>query len=201
MRKRELEMMLERVKGFSSPKLNLEQYPTPAPIAAHMVHLAHMMGDVGGLVYDLGCGTGVLGIAAKLMGAEHVAGLDIDADAIADARTNACRLGVDVEFLVCDVAHTPLRGEAKGTVLMNPPFGAQKRGADRVFLRAALEIGEVIYSIHNEGSSQFVRRFVEPWTITHIYRTLCPIRRAYSHHTHEVVSIPVEIYRIKLKMQ
>ncbi|MHC1602504.1 MAG: METTL5 family protein [Methermicoccaceae archaeon] len=201
MRKRELEIVLEGLEGFSHPKLYLEQYPTPASIAAQIVHLAHMMGDTGGLVYDLGCGTGVLGIAAKLMGAEQVVGMDIDADAIATAHNNAHRLGVDIELLTCDIAHPPIERDAKGTVLMNPPFGAQRRGADRVFLRTAIEIGEVIYSIHNEGSRRFVERFIELCTITHTYRTTCPIRRAYSHHTHEVVELPVEIYRIKVERQ
>jgi len=40
-------------------------------------------------VIDLGCGSGILSVAAIKMGAEHALGLDIDADAIRSARKNA----------------------------------------------------------------------------------------------------------------
>jgi ribosomal protein L11 methylase PrmA len=37
-------------------------------------------------VLDLGCGTGMLSIAAAIMGAGHVLGVDVDASALAVAR-------------------------------------------------------------------------------------------------------------------
>ena len=40
-------------------------------------------------VLDVGCGTGVLGIAAALLGAERVGFVDIDATAVENARHNA----------------------------------------------------------------------------------------------------------------
>jgi len=199
MRKKELEIMLEGLEGFSHPKLHLEQYPTPTSIAAHIVHLAHLMGDLRRCVYDLGCGTGVLAIAAALMGAQRVVGMEIDPHALADVRRNVRRMGVNVELVQCDIARLPLRAGVKGTVLMNPPFGAQRKGADRAFLRAAMTMGDVIYTIHNEGSRRFVEKFVEPFTITHMYRAEYTIGRMYPHHTHEVVDLPVEIYRIEAK--
>jgi len=199
MRRKELEIKLEGLEGFSHPKLHLEQYTTPASIAAHIVHLAHLMGDLRRCVYDLGCGTGVLAIAAALMGAPRVVGMEIDPHALAAAHRNAHRLGVNVELVQCDIARPPWGDSVKGTVLMNPPFGAQRRGADRAFLRAAMAMGDVIYTIHNEGSRRFVERFVEPFTITHMYRARYTIGRMYPHHTHEVVGLPVEIYRIEAK--
>ena len=45
-------------------------------------------------VIDLGCGSGILAIAALLLGAGHALGVDIDADSLPEARLNAERNGV-----------------------------------------------------------------------------------------------------------
>lgn len=50
----------------------------------------------GGSVLDYGCGSGVLAIAAKLLGAGRVVGVDYDAQALTATRTNADRNGVRV---------------------------------------------------------------------------------------------------------
>jgi ribosomal protein L11 methyltransferase len=49
-------------------------------------------------VLDYGCGSGILGIAAARLGAKDVLGVDIDPQAIATARGNATRNGVDAHF-------------------------------------------------------------------------------------------------------
>ena len=68
MKRKQLEMMLERLEGFSRPSFQREQYATPASVAAEMLFLAGMRGELG-TVCDLGCGTGVLAIGAALLGA------------------------------------------------------------------------------------------------------------------------------------
>eukprot|EP00815_Leptocylindrus_aporus_P003366 CAMPEP_0116074052 /NCGR_PEP_ID=MMETSP0322-20121206/15690_1 /TAXON_ID=163516 /ORGANISM="Leptocylindrus danicus var. apora, Strain B651" /LENGTH=277 /DNA_ID=CAMNT_0003563607 /DNA_START=108 /DNA_END=938 /DNA_ORIENTATION=- len=57
---------------FRSPKVELEQYPTCAHLAAAVVWTAHARGDVGAnkQVLDLGCGTGMLTIATAIMAYE-----------------------------------------------------------------------------------------------------------------------------------
>ena len=51
-------------------------------------------------VIDVGCGSGVLSIAAAKLGAGRLLGVDIEADAIENARHNAALNGVEAEFAV-----------------------------------------------------------------------------------------------------
>jgi putative methylase len=198
MRQRHLEMMLEKLSGFRIPDPLKEQYSTPATVAAELLHFAFMRGDLTDTVYDLGCGGGILAIGAKLLGAEKVIGFDDDRGVLEVARANAEKLGVDVEFVcsrietVCGKAHT---------VVMNPPFGAQKKGSDRPFLRKALELSSVVYSIHNANSAEFIKKFISPSVITE-YRSIdFPIKRTFGFHTKERHVIKVEIYRIEKRTE
>lgn len=58
---------------------------------------------------DLGCGTGMLGIGAALMGAGLVVGFDVDPAALEIAARNAEAVGVEpqMEFVLCDVLRLP----------------------------------------------------------------------------------------------
>ncbi|WP_440953340.1 METTL5 family protein [Methanococcoides sp. FTZ1] len=193
MKQRKLEMLLEKVRGFDSPDVTLEQYSTPAVLAAELLHFAFMKGDIEDTVYDLGCGTGMLAIGAKILGAERVVGFDSDPAALEIARENAEKLGVEVEFECKDIRQ--VRGHAH-TVVMNPPFGAQVKGSDRPFLKTAMKVADVTYSIHNSGSLAFVKKFIEPAVITEWYNTGFPIKRTFKFHKKDVERIEVEIYRI-----
>ena len=53
-------------------------------------------------VLDYGCGSGILAIAAKKLGAELVIGTDIDAQAIQSSHYNAEQNGVDAQFYLPD---------------------------------------------------------------------------------------------------
>ena len=53
-------------------------------------------------VLDYGCGSGILAIAAKKLGAELVVGTDIDAQAIQSSHYNAAQNGVDAQFYLPD---------------------------------------------------------------------------------------------------
>lgn len=202
MKKKQLEMILESVKGFSAPDVRKEQYETPAPIAAELLHFAYMQGDLNGIVFDLGCGTGILAIGAKLLGAEKVIGIDSDLDALHIARANAERLGVDICPICCDVKDFAVRSRAdlSPAVIMNPPFGAQRKGLDRPFLRKALEIGEVVYSLHNVGSREFISKFIQPQgVITHQKSIDFPIRWTFKFHKKDIKMVNVELYRFERK--
>jgi len=193
MRKRRLEIILEGLEGFSSPSPELEQYATPASVAAEMVYLAGQRGDLG-RVLDLGCGTGILAIGAALLGARAV-GVDADLQALKIARSNAKKAGVHVDFIRADVRSLVLAGA--DVVVMNPPFGAQKSSiGDRSFLLKAMELAPVIYSLHNAGSAEFIRRFVFPCRVKEAYEIEFPLRRCFEFHSHEVKQIKAELFRI-----
>ncbi len=200
MKKRQLEILLERVQGFSRPDVRREQYLTPAPIAAELLHFAHMRGDLSGTVYDLGCGTGILAIGVKLLGAERVIGVDSDLGALRIARVNAKNLGVDVGFICCDVRSftTRVQEDVSPTVLMNPPFGAQIKGSDRPFLQKALEIGKTVYSLHNAGSMGFISKYIQPYgIITDCIGVEFPMKRTFGFHKKDIELVNVELYRLE----
>ena len=52
----------------------------------------------GGSFLDMGCGSGILAIAAAKLGFSRVAGFDIDGDAVEAARSNAALNGVEADF-------------------------------------------------------------------------------------------------------
>ena len=201
MKLKHLEMALQQLSGFSHPRAALEQYHTPAPLAARLLFHALMKGDIERKnVCDLGSGTGVLATGAALLGADRVTGVDIDKKAIEVAKANALLLGVDVEFIVADVRDPslPSRLNCPDTVIMNPPFGAQKAHADRPFIDLALMLAPVTYSVFNAGSVQFIETYVgNRAEIDERIGGIFPIKRTFSFHTQDMQEIGVEILRLK----
>jgi len=153
--KKELAILLSKLEKIR-PKKKLEQYQTPSEIAADLLWVAFLRGDLKGKVADLGCGNGILGIGAKLLGAREVYCVEIDEDSLEVAERNARKLGVDVKFSLMDVRDFE---EGVDTVVMNPPFGRKPHHLDRVFLEKAFEIADVIYSIHPASSTHFLLNF------------------------------------------
>jgi ribosomal protein L11 methyltransferase len=69
----------------------------------------------GKSVLDYGCGSGILAMVAKKLGADDVAGVDIDPQAIESARANAGRNGCAIDFYVPDdFAVAPNERHSKG---------------------------------------------------------------------------------------
>lgn len=197
MKLRKLEMLLEKVDGFDHPQVQREQYQTPAPLASRLLYTAFLAGDIAGLrVLELGSGTGILGIGAGLLGATEVIGVEIDADAIQIAGRNAEALGVDLNMIPADLTASGISSQIPpaDTVVMNPPFGAQKEHADRPFIDMALEKAEVVYGIFNAGSENFIRNYVtDRADITAVIAAEFTIPRTFFFHTDDRRDIPVEI--------
>jgi putative methylase len=158
-KRRQLEMTLQKLQPIISRDPKLEQYSTPAAVAADIVWEAYASGDIEDKrVADLGCGNGVFSIGSKLMGAESVHGIDIDPKAIEIAKQNSESLGLDIDFIVGEVSSM---AGTFDTVIQNPPFGAQKKHADRAFIKKSLELAPRVYSLHNAVTETFVANMVQ----------------------------------------
>ena len=206
-KRKHLEMILDSLKRHPNPKVELEQYTIDGKLASDILFFA-VNDFYGNVVIDLGCGTGRLAIGSKLLGAKRVIGTDIDRESIETAKENAKISNAKVDFYCMDIRDVDeeflnrVLGEDKDlkrVVIQNPPFGAQKKHADRIFLDKALEIGDVIYTIHNYPTKDFVMKYVEDkgGKITHIYEASFRIPAIYEFHKKKVVDIPVVVFRIE----
>lgn len=93
------ELIIEPKMSFGTA-----HHPTTYMMLSYVAEL-----PVNGLrVLDMGCGTAVLGILAKMRGASYVEGVDIDEWAFNNARENAASNGVEIALKLGDA--TSLQG-------------------------------------------------------------------------------------------
>jgi len=217
-RKLDLEKLLSQIEPHPSPKPNLEQYTIPANVAATTLYIAaYTYNDIiDKTVLDLGCGTGRLALGAAFLGAKQVIGVDIDKTAVKMAFKNSEKAGLKnrVQWIVADIGAVHGRFD---TVIQNPPFGIQKRKADRKFLKKALEFGKNVYSLHKSSHrdkallkklkasrtntvlvfpSSFIKRFIERHNgkIKAVYPMLMAIPHMFNFHTKRRHEFVVDLY-------
>ena len=171
---------------------------TPAERAADLLFAAvRWDGLEGRSVLDLGSGTGRLAIAAALLGAGTVVGVEIDPGLVREAQHAAAAARVEVEFVEADVASYH---RAADLVVMNPPFGAQRRHADRPFWERALSLARrSVHAFSLADSRTFIaRRAVAHGA--HVLETQ-PIAwelvRTFSHHARRQVTLAVDRWAIR----
>jgi len=199
-RKRELEILLERVVAHPKPKVWLEQYTIPSRTAAEILFIAsHVHSDIHDRsVADLGCGTGRLAIGAGIIGAREVAAVDIDPVAIQTAKKNAATLKAQdaIHWINSDIE--AVRGPFD-TVLMNPPFGTRTKHADTRFLTKALSTANSVYSLHKRSTRHYLLKFVEDdlGRIEALYEMTIQIPRTYSFHIKKSYNVNVDLYIIR----
>lgn len=196
-KKKHLEMAIQKVPKHPNPKVGLEQYSTPAIIAADLLWNAYSLGDIADKkVMDLGCGTGIFAIASKLLGAASAIGVDIDKDST-DLASSYCG---DVDFICSDICDLENDFDVD-TIFQNPPFGSQKnakKGADLKFISKAVELSpKVLYSFHMASTEEFLISYFEKndLEITHIFRYNFPIPKIYEFHTRESANVEVIVIR------
>ncbi len=186
-----METVLQQLRPLDSQSARLEQYPTPAHIAADVLWEAYSSGDIQGRdVADLGCGNGIFSIGAKLLGATRVVGLDVDENAVEVASENAGNLSLEIEFIVSDVSD--YQGSFHTTV-QNPPFGAQTKHADRAFIEKSIAISPTVYSLHNEVGMDFVSQMTKSLGATCVavkrYKFEIPYAFEFHRKTSENISV------------
>lgn len=196
-------MIISSLKDIDVPMSDLEQYMTPTPLVCDILYEAYACGDIQDrTVMELGCGSAPFAIGASLLGADRVFGVDLDPGSIAAAVENkkAVEKGseeLDIEFVEADVSESDL--PEVDTVLMNPPFGAQKKHADRPFVEAAIKQSRAIYSIHNGNSMDFLGKLCASLgaDIELLFKTGMELPHRYSFHRKEKSTIDVIVVRIK----
>ncbi len=179
---------------FYQPKPELEQYATPVDIVLEIVKHAKSLGHLSAKVADLGCGTGRLAIGAAIAGAS-VTGFEIDEDALKIARDYSKKENLDIKWRNLAIENIEENFE---TILMNPPFGSQRPGADRSFLKKSLEIAANIWTIHLAETRDFVEGFVKQNSgdIISAYEFDFKIKRSMDFHTKDIKKEKAILYHI-----
>ncbi len=197
MRRSELVRALGRVPAPPHPRPELEQVVTPPERAADLLETAVADGDLSGRsVVDLGAGTGRLAIGAALLGASPVVGVEADPELVGIAQAAASGAGVRVDFRTGRVSGF---SGAADVVVMNPPFGAQRRGADRPFWEAAFAAARHrIYAFSLSESRTFIARRAVARSAHIVASRPVPweLPRTFAHHSRKRVALAVDLWSI-----
>jgi putative methylase len=199
MKKKELEILLQNIPSFNNPSPNLEQYLTSANIAADIIFTAHQLGNIENkTVVDLGCGTGIFSVGAFLTGAKKVIGIDIDKNIINIARDYVEKNNFKIIYKVQNVKDVDIKCD---TVIMNPPFGAQKanQNADRKFIEKGFKLAPVLYSLHLSKTVPFIKKLVNSLKgdINYSKNYIFPIKWTFDFHKKRTSYFEVTLLRIE----
>lgn len=198
--KKALAIELSKIKGFLKPKVELEQYQTDSEIASVLLWDAYMRNDITQkIVADLGAGTGILGIGALLLGAKKVIFVEKDNDAITVLKQNIAEYNYKnykIENLDIDKFTRKV-----DTIIMNPPFGVQKKYADRKFLEIAFKVGNKIYSFHKLETKKFIEKFCSEhnFEIIGIIPIRFGLKKHYNFHTKKIKNINIGLFIMEKK--
>ena len=203
MNRKELAILLSKLKGFESPKVEFEQYFTDADTASDFLWNIEMKdGFSGKTVADFGCGPGIFGVGALVLGASKVIFVDIDAGALKTAKENLDKIEkmfdekFNAEFININITQFDKKVDI---VLQNPPFGVQLIHADRTFLVKAMESANLIYSFHKIES----KSFIEKLTTAHGFfsklylRYKLPLKNTMEFHTKTLHNVEVGCFRLE----
>lgn len=203
MSKSRLAIALSGLEGFYKPKVRQEQYIMDSEIGASVLWNACLLGDIEGkVIADLGCGTGMLGIGALLLGANMAVFVDSDEKALETAKNNVSKVKSEgyrlgkAEFACQDIMKLERKAEV---VLENPPFGTKMIHADILFLEKALKTAPVVYSFHKSETKAFLERFSAKNNaeITHIWDFRFPLKASFAFHRRRIHRINVSCFRLE----
>ena len=159
MKQKKLEIFLQQVPPHPAPIPHLEQYITPATIAADILFTAFHLQDIKKRhLADYGCGTGIFAIGAGLLGANKVYAL-----LRSFAATNYIRFhdiaGVGYKFIADEVIKLDKINPQVGARLVEPLIHWRKFDEARQnLMKAELErilqqpnLSKNIYEIVSKG--------------------------------------------------
>lgn len=154
----------------------------------------------------MGAGTGRLSCSSAFFSPLKIISIDIDPEALVILKTNIYSLQFEnLIFPLCeDVKNLSFDSEflsknLKITTIMNPPFGVQKRGADKIFLETAFSLSDIIYSIHlaNEKVHNFIKKLTRNhnWHIDYVLPYNMVLEKTFEFHKKKRKKIHVNLYR------
>jgi len=200
-RKKNLEQIIETSPPFPNPQRELEQYPTDSSTAAEILWTAYMERDiVNQRILDLGSGTGRLCVGASLLGAKHSICLDIDVEALSSLIKWSKELNIYniIDVIAGDATTPPLRESSIDTIIMNPPFGVYRKGADINFLKSAMKLAKKIYTIHKSvpTSEELILKlaYSNDFRTYIISRRILKIPQMYETHIKKVHEVKVTLF-------
>jgi putative methylase len=205
MTKKELSILLSRLKVFDKPEMKLEQHPTDSEIAGDALWFAFMQGDIKGkVIADLGCGTGILGLGALLLGAKKAFLVDIDAEAVEAAMQNKAFLEKETGKklnAVFSAGDVNVFDEKADVIIMNPPFGTKNKNIDTAFLLKAMNIAGVIYSFHKASTKAYIDALISEsnFEATHYQEYDFHLKMSMAHHKKKIERIKAGFWRLKKK--
>lgn len=196
--KKQLAVLLSRLKAFEKPSFRLEQYSTDSEIAAEVIWNAYQISDIEEkVIADLGCGTGILGIGCLFLKAKKVYFVDVDERQLKTLDTNLKLMNLkNYEIFLTDVKKFNKKVDL---VIQNPPFGTKKEHADKIFLEKAFEIAKIIYSFHKIESKNFIEAISKEnsFNITRYFEFDFPLKNTMNFHEKKVKKIKVGCWRFE----
>ncbi|XP_032513381.2 rRNA N6-adenosine-methyltransferase METTL5 [Danaus plexippus] len=206
MKLKTLEGHLGSISSFSKPKIQLEQYETPAHIAAVALYTIQTQYSSieDKLVLDAGCGPGMLTVGAALLGAGTVVGVDIDDSAMEVLKDNIEDMELaNIDAVLCDFLSPNLLkwNNYFDTILMNPPFGTKNNvGIDMKFLKMGLDLtSDSVFSLHKSSTRLHIQKKVKEWDAkgTVIAELKYNLPATYKFHKQQTRDIAVDLWRIQ----
>jgi putative methylase len=204
--KKQLEIVLSKLKEIEKPKIELEQYSTPSHIVAEILNLAYLSNDIKNKkVADFCCGSGKFGIGCFLFDAKNITFVDIDEEMIKLAKENfklIKKLFPDKKCKVKFICKDVLKVRAKfDTIFQNPPFGLKSEICDLDFLEKSIKLAKKVYSLHgySRKSRKFIAEFVERRNakIERIVKFKFSIPKIFRFHKRPKYFYYVDLYVVK----
>ena len=182
MRKKELELILSKLKGFSKPKFYLEQYETPSDIASTLLWYAFLDGNIENkTIADIGAGTGILGIGALLLNAKKVFFVEKDKEAIEILKENLSLFNFkNYEIINNDYINF---NEKVDTIIANPPFGRQSKEGKKFIELLKRKNFNTAYIIWEEAKMSYLKKVLKNFLIVELEKLKFPIKPKMEFHT------------------
>tara|TARA_Y100000739_G_C20512631_1_gene420295 strand:- start:51 stop:605 length:555 start_codon:yes stop_codon:yes gene_type:complete len=184
--------------------LNLEQYQTEGEIAARWLFDIQSFDDLkpGCRVVDLGCGNGILGIGAVLMGTGSAILVDSDEKSCEVSTRNVESLGISdsVKIVNSKIGEKDIEIREADIVVSNPPWGTQKKASDRPFLEEIISIGTIAHLMHSSQATHIRNFFNEFGWSSEKYGDLdFALPATYGHHSRMRGRTRASLWRISPK--